>query len=194
MNYITFRWIRGISYLGHPKFSEKLIENHYNDFIMGPMASQITSLTFVYTAVYSGADQRKHQTLRHWPLCGDFTGDRWISRTKDQKRGKCFHLMTSSCQVTCFYKPLAVFGWPEVWEILGCSLVIRHAKNHAVSHAGSCCRYSAPRSSVVQFHPGCPRRIPLCGWQQPTRFKIWLYYTSRTTVKHVWNDHLYNKI
>ena len=34
---------------------------------------------------------------RHWPLCGEFTGDRWILRTKGQLRGKCFHLMTSSC-------------------------------------------------------------------------------------------------
>ena len=33
---------------------------------------------------------------RHWPLCGEFTGDRWIPRTNGQKRGKCFHLMTSS--------------------------------------------------------------------------------------------------
>ena len=33
----------------------------------------------------------------HWPLCGEFTGDRWIPHTKDQLRGKCFHLMTSSC-------------------------------------------------------------------------------------------------
>ena len=28
---------------------------------MGSMASQITSLNIVYSAVYSGADQRKHQ-------------------------------------------------------------------------------------------------------------------------------------
>ena len=34
---------------------------------------------------------------RHWPLCGEFTGDRWIPRTNGQLRGKCFHLMTSSC-------------------------------------------------------------------------------------------------
>ena len=30
------------------------------------------------------------------PLCGEFTGDRWIPRTKGQQCGKCFHLMTSS--------------------------------------------------------------------------------------------------
>ena len=35
---------------------------HYNDVIMGAMASQITSLTIVYSAVYSGADQRKHKS------------------------------------------------------------------------------------------------------------------------------------
>ena len=33
---------------------------------------------------------------RHWALCGEFTGDRWIPRTNDQWRGKCFHLITSS--------------------------------------------------------------------------------------------------
>ena len=33
---------------------------------------------------------------RHWPLCWEFTGHRWIPRTKGQQRGKCVHLMTSS--------------------------------------------------------------------------------------------------
>ena len=27
-------------------------------------------------------NQRKNQTPRHWPLCGEFTGDRWIPRLK----------------------------------------------------------------------------------------------------------------
>ena len=36
--------------------------NHYNDVIMGTRAFQITSLTIVYSTVYSGADQRKHQS------------------------------------------------------------------------------------------------------------------------------------
>ena len=33
---------------------------------------------------------------RHWPLWGESTVDRWITRTKGEWRGKCFHLMTSS--------------------------------------------------------------------------------------------------
>ena len=35
---------------------------HYNDVIMGAIASQITSLTIVYSKVYSDADQRKHES------------------------------------------------------------------------------------------------------------------------------------
>ena len=35
---------------------------HYIDVIMGAMAHRITSLTIVYSAVYSGIDQRKHQS------------------------------------------------------------------------------------------------------------------------------------
>ena len=50
---------------------------HYCDAIMGAMASEITSLTIVYSAVYSGADQRKHQNsaslafllvIHQWPV------------------------------------------------------------------------------------------------------------------------------
>ena len=35
---------------------------HYNEVIMGVMASQITNLTVVYSTVYSGTDQRKHRS------------------------------------------------------------------------------------------------------------------------------------
>ena len=51
--------------------------NLYSDVIMGAMASQITSLTIVYSTVYSGADQRKHQSsaslafvrgIHRWPV------------------------------------------------------------------------------------------------------------------------------
>ena len=40
---------------------EHIVVHHYSDVIMGA-TFQITSLTDVYSAVYSGADQRKHQT------------------------------------------------------------------------------------------------------------------------------------
>ena len=44
-----------------PQYSGSLV--HYNDVIMSALASQITSLTIVYSTVYSGANQRKHQSF-----------------------------------------------------------------------------------------------------------------------------------
>ena len=50
---------------------------HYSDVIMSAMASQVTSLTIVYSTVYSGADPRKQQSsvslalvrgIQLWPV------------------------------------------------------------------------------------------------------------------------------
>ena len=58
-----YRWSVGVTY--------------YNDVIMSAIASQITSLSIVYSTVYSGADQRKHQSsasltfvreIHWWPV------------------------------------------------------------------------------------------------------------------------------
>ena len=69
---------------------------HYIDVIMTTMASQITSLTVVYSTVYSDADQSKDQSFVSLAFVWWIHRDRWIPRTKSQLRGKCFHLMTSS--------------------------------------------------------------------------------------------------
>ena len=94
--------------------------NHYTDVIMTTMttmASQITSLAVVYSTVYSDADQRKHQSSTSLAFVWGIHRDRWIPRTKDQLRRKCFHLMTSSwcrkryCIIkpSCFYLFLCMF-------------------------------------------------------------------------------------
>ena len=44
------------------KHNKEWNAGHYDDVIMGTIASQITSLTSVYSTVYSGADQSKHQS------------------------------------------------------------------------------------------------------------------------------------
>ena len=69
----------------------------YSDVIMAAMASQITRLTVVYSTVYSGADQRNHQSsatlafvriIHRWPVNSPH---KWpVTRI-------FFHLMTSSC-------------------------------------------------------------------------------------------------
>ena len=62
-----------------------------------PRRHQSPASRFFCSTVYSGADKRKHQSSASLALCWEFAGDRWIPRTKGQWRGKCFHLMTSSC-------------------------------------------------------------------------------------------------
>ena len=74
---------------------------HYNDVIMTTIASQITSLTIVYSTVYSDADQSKHRSSASLAFVWGIHRHRWIPRTKGQLRGKCFHLMTSSCHSKC---------------------------------------------------------------------------------------------
>ena len=71
--------------------------SHYTDVIMSTKASQVTSLTDVYSTVCSDADQRKHQSSASLAFVWGIHQDRWIPRTKGQLRGNCFHLMTSSC-------------------------------------------------------------------------------------------------
>ena len=62
---------------------------HYNDVIMGAIASLITSLTIVYASVYSSAYQRKHQGSaslafvrgihrgHKWPVTAENVSIRW---------------------------------------------------------------------------------------------------------------------
>ena len=68
---------------------------HYDDVILDTMVSEITSLTIVYSTVYSDADQRKHQSFASLAFVrGIHRGP--VNCTNGQCRGKCFHLMTSS--------------------------------------------------------------------------------------------------
>ena len=61
---------------------------HYRDVIMRAMASQINSLTIVYSTVNSGADQRKHQSpaslalvrgIHQWPANSPY---KWLVTRK----------------------------------------------------------------------------------------------------------------
>ena len=72
---------------------------HYGDVIMGAVASQITKSRLLTQAFIRAQINENIKAPCHWPLCKEFTGDRLISRTKGQLRGKCFHLMTSSWTV-----------------------------------------------------------------------------------------------
>ena len=92
---------------------------------MGPMASQITSLTTVYSTVCSGTDQRKHKALRHWHLCGEFTGDRWIpaQMANNVENVSIWWRHHDLSQLSC------VFNYRCLWQISRLSLSWRQWLN-----------------------------------------------------------------
>ena len=86
------------------------VEYHFSHVIMGAMASQITRLTIVYSTVYSGADQRKHQSFASLAFLMGTHRLPVNSPHKGQRRGKWFHLMTSSGSYFNCYTDLWVGG------------------------------------------------------------------------------------
>ena len=56
--------------------------DHHDDVRMDAIASQITSLAIVYSAFYSGVDQRKHQSSASLAFVWGIHRDRWIPHTK----------------------------------------------------------------------------------------------------------------
>ena len=73
--------------------------SHYCDVNMSAMASEITSVSIVYSTVCSGADQRKHQRstslafvwrIHRWPVCKEFDLDNRINTLGPRKNGRHF--------------------------------------------------------------------------------------------------------
>ena len=110
---------------------------HFNDVIMTAMASQITSLAIVYSSVYSGADQRKHQSS------GSLAFKRGIHRGpvnsphKWPVARKTFHSMTSSWHAHGF-------------ALLGCFCYITSSRRIVIIYPGTFLLTQA------YWHNGCP--------------------------------------
>ena len=110
-----FRLCRGLVWAIYPY--------HYNDVIMSAMTSRITSLTIVYSSVYSGADQRKHQSSaslafvrgihRWWPVNSPHKGP--VTR-------KMFHLLTSSYSTVTSRPPGQMYECQGAVSLTFCEL------------------------------------------------------------------------
>ena len=117
--------------------------DHYDDVIMTMLASQITSLTVVYSIVYSGVNQRKHQSSaslafvweihrgpvnfpHKWPVTRKiFPFDDVIMVTPNtlltkQWKGREFVICFDSVMVSCRIGHLFSIepGWTKCIEIL----------------------------------------------------------------------------
>ena len=78
---VTLHWL---NYHWSSTQFKQIFPFHYDDVIMTTLASQITSLTVVYSIVYSGVDERKHQSSASLAFVRGIHRDRWIPRTKGQ--------------------------------------------------------------------------------------------------------------
>ena len=98
--------------------SDLNVIHHYDDVIMGTIASQITSLPSVYSTVYSGADQSKHQSSASLAFVWGIQRGPVNSPHKWPVTRKWFHFMTSSWLKKLIERNSApivgiLIGWPR---------------------------------------------------------------------------------
>ena len=94
---VSMLWSRYVSKSKNPI-------NHCSDVIMRAMASQITSISIFYSTVYSGTDQRKHQSSASLAFVRGIHRGPVNSPHKRPITRKLFHLMTSSCHAPMIRK------------------------------------------------------------------------------------------
>ena len=64
------------------------MDDNFNDVFSTSPALRVFTQPFIQAQI-----KENIKVPRHWPLCGQFTGDRWIPRTNGQYSG-AFHFMT----------------------------------------------------------------------------------------------------
>ena len=140
VKYIIGRWIHGNRWYNHIKtkhIKTTLQWRHNGRWRLKSPTSSVFTQPFIQAQI-----KEDIKAPCHWPLCGEFTGDRSIPCTKGQERGKWFHLMTSSW---CAY-----FMWPKAREtaVLG--------EEHATT--GACCsRRSWSTHTILRYYK-CSQR------------------------------------
>ena len=109
---------------------------HYGDVIIGSIASQITSLTIVYSSVYSGADQRTHQSSASLAFVRGIHRRPVNSPHKGSVTRKCFHLLTSSwmCAWVSLYYWLSNVIWHITPNLSKVCLIIQQMRIKLTPH------------------------------------------------------------
>ena len=101
---------------------------HYCDVIMGPIASQITSLTIVYSTAYSEADQRKHQSsaslafvrgIHRWPVNSTH---KWPVTRKMLPFGDVIMFWATLSNTSTPRENLSQYYWPQRFIFLYSSI------------------------------------------------------------------------
>ena len=105
---------------------------HDTDVIMGTIASQITSFTIVFSAVYSDADQRKYESSASLALVRGFTGEAETGEFPAQMASNAGNVSiwwrhhgfsNNGCVDNMFY---CYQGYAERWRLIGCLLTVSY--------------------------------------------------------------------
>ena len=96
------------------KFTSSVREQHFNDVIMDTMASEITSLTIVYSTFYSGTDQRKHQSSSSLPFVNSpVTGEFPTQRASNAENVSIWWRHHVPCECAAGFIETIAFGLNE---------------------------------------------------------------------------------
>ena len=161
--------------------------DHYDDVIIGAMASQITSLTIVYSTVYSGADQSKHQSSASLAFVWGIHRRPVNSPHKWPVTRKMFPfddiIMSNEVQRDFFIESLDVdeFKWNIRMAAKTCN---RTCVTSAVKMRGLDNNFTKP-SPGASFSWNTHRSRPLQTIRSKARLAHWHMYIKRLHVK-VW--------
>ena len=151
---------------------------HYSDVIMDVIASHITSLTIVYSTVYTGADQRKTSKLRVTGLCagnspvtGEFPAQ-MASNTENVSIWWHHNVIICSCTNT---------GWPKYFSRRWRCVCYEERQRSTLGHSGHWTWHWYPKHWSTEW-----LRILLCRhlcWHSMERT---LTACLRLSEKYVW--------
>ena len=173
--------------------------------ILFVVASQITSLTIVYSTVYSGSDQRKHQStasmvfvrgIHQWPVNSPHKGP--VTRKMfpfddvimERTHLNCLQPSENfiDIQVTVgLQRPISNFDGPGVllmgfWNHIQQSSILLETMYHML--AVFVVRVCRNQPMNIQIQPNSWQRRLLCARGHSTMLHIQLYYTSWTIILH----------
>ena len=150
-----------------------VLQIHYNDVIMGAIASQITSLTIAYSIVFLGADQRKHQSsaslafvwgIHRWPVNSPHKGPVmrkmfpfddvimwWLSTNYNAAFNEsCDHLVLGQCHIAVLIQhPASQMRntWMEQQNLQRTGVLCVWSKCYCMRNTAKC---------VLRLHTLCP--------------------------------------
>ena len=120
---------------------------HYDDVIMTMLASQITSLTVVYSIVYSGVNQRKHQSSASLAFVWEIHRGPVNFPHKWPVTRKMFPFDDVIMKFVCFFKQSLLF-W--LWQYTPAHILLHRTTVETLYNTVNFCWNTHKRHSIAR--------------------------------------------